>query len=180
MVAKLDAEKIESLALVPACAAPNRRDGVDHGIRAWETAFQPQPFVALGRMEMIDHFEARLLRVPVDPRHRAQPHEILHLFQIFADADDMLRSDFERQFAPIDPAAKHGFRSGVQQRRYHRKGFSLVGDHRLPLSSGRSEYDQSSAPFFQMKKKPQRIKTMKISISTKANIFNWRYTTAHG
>src|SRR2546425_3677405 len=111
MVAKAHAKEIESLALVPAGAAPDGRDGVDLGVRACETALQPQPFVALRRMEVINHFEARLLRVPVDPRNRAQSHEVLRLLQIRADADDAFRADFEGHFAPIELAAKHGFRS---------------------------------------------------------------------
>ncbi len=122
------------------------------GLRAGKPAFQAHALVLLHRMQMVDHFEARLGRVAVHRGDRAQAHEFLIVFQKSADARNLGRRNLEGQLAAVELAAG----DGVGVKGLHGKSQSLfaqwIGQHssgyrlRSALESG----DQSSAPFFQM------------------------------
>ena len=72
-------------------AAPDGGHRIDLRIRPAHAALQPQPLVTLDRVQMVDHFEARLGRIPVDGRDRAQAHELLVSFRKPAQIDDRCR-----------------------------------------------------------------------------------------
>ena len=99
MIAETDAEHVEDFALIPVGPAPDARDRIDLRIRAAQPALHAQPLIALDRMQMIDHFKARLGRMPVDRGHRAQADELLFVLEIAAQIDDPRRVGDERRFA---------------------------------------------------------------------------------
>src|SRR5215472_7707579 len=153
MVPELDTEQIEDFPLVPVRAAPHRGHRFDRWIRARQPAFQAQPLVSLDRIQMVDHFEPRLARIPVHCRHRAQPDKLLIVLEKAAHAGDLRGCNFQRQLSTIPFAAREGIRIERIERRGDRMFPQIVRYHwliRYCFPPARSDCDQSSAPFFQM------------------------------
>ena len=84
--------------------------------------FSRSRWLALDRMQMIDHLEARLGRIAVHRRDRAQPDEFPVVLQEAADAGNLGRRDLQRQLAAVVLAAGH--RVGIE--RLHGRGHGML------------------------------------------------------
>ena len=153
------------------------------GFSPRQAAFQPHALVAFDRMQMIDHLEARLGRIAIHRRDRAQAHELLIVLQKPADARDLRRRDFQRQLAAVELAAG----DGIARRRPPRQRPALFSQscreacQSLPLPvRGGIRATNPARPFSRCRKtRPESTPRRPASRRTRTSSVRG-YTTAHG
>src|SRR5579862_10050247 len=138
MIAEAHAEQVESFALEPVGPAPDGCDGIDLRVVAGKARLDPNAKIPLERMEMIDHFEAGLGGVAVDPRDGAQTHELLVLLEEAADGNDLPGGDLEREFAAIEFGRHESGRIERFDRSSQRVVFQAIRQHFFSRTLGRT------------------------------------------
>ena len=181
MVQEPNAEQIENFALVPVRRTVHREMPTRSPDSPRTRALSSAAAVFGDRLEMINDFESRLGRITIDPGHRTQSLETKLVFgqtQCSISSPVPLRRSirqtqtspppqYRRKPLPADYPADHQESFAHQFRRGQFNRSQIHASRRA--SRGRcSSCAQSSTPFFQMKKKPARISTTKVSISKKA------------
>src|SRR5579863_5795212 len=145
---------------------------------------------------MINDLESRLGGIAINAGHSAEAFKVQLILDAAHRFNDVRRGNLDRQFVELEFSRDRD----ILQRRRRRVIAQIFRNH-LETSSGSvlrgaagfrsrrmatgfngasSDCAQSSTPFFQMKKKPARIRITKVSISRKPNIFSRLNTTAHG
>jgi hypothetical protein len=183
MVVKFDAEEVEYFALVPVGCAPDGEHGVDRRSFSGDPALQAEALVfgdagARHRVQVVNHLEARLHRIPVDAGDGGQADEAVLILQEGSDFDDTGGVDLERELVEREFAVDDSTRQGRFEGLGHTHLFDLISQHfaislsqtqwaapvgilwvceaeirsasasEMPAISG--PFDQSSTPFFQM------------------------------
>ena len=97
VVAEVDAEEIEDLALIPVGAAPDGRYGIDRWGWAAHSGFDAEARFLRDRVEMVDDFEARFGGVTIDGGHGGETLKAMG-FEGMANVDDAAGGHFQGPF----------------------------------------------------------------------------------
>src|SRR5580704_9475436 len=142
---------------------------------------------------MINDLESRLSGIVIDTGHCAQAFKVQLALDAAERFEDVRRRNFDGQLVELELGCNRDivergcerviaqtFRNHFETNSCLRGCMGVRSRRRTGFAGARSECAQSSTPFFQMKKNPARIRTTKVSISRKPNIFSCLNTTAHG
>ena len=108
MVGEGDAEEVEDFAFVPVGTGPDAGYRVDRWVAAGESALQAEAGVVPDRVEQVNDFEARFLRIPIESGDAGGAVESMFVAQKGADFDDVRRSDVENGLFVFESARFNG------------------------------------------------------------------------